>query len=1168
MIWFISLNINGLNTQAKRLSFMNWLNGQQLGQYIVCLQETHLSDDSGLKQMLRGSNMSFSASHSTNHSAGVAIIFPNSFKIEQTHCVEGRFLMLKLSSSFETFNVCSVYAPNHNNLKHPFFEDLEELVDPAVPTFLAGDFNSVFNRNLDRLNPDVQFTYRDSSVALKHLFSSFGVVDQWRAMHPNQRSYTYFRPDGSSASRIDFVGIPQAWACFCSDAKITSCPYSDHCSAAVKLKLPSRVVHGPSFWKLNTSILEEQSFVTEIQSFWKYWQKRKNDFASILIWWDLGKRHLKDLSIRFCSKLSKNRRVRREKLMERISSLKFRLDNGNLSVLPVLNEANDELAKLDLYEAKGLQVRARTRWVEEGETSSSYFLKSCKSQRLSSTIFSVNHPTMGEVSEPELVRETFSSFYKQLFTSEPVDVDLQIRLLRQLDSRLDVAERDFCEGPLTAEECFFAMKGMKSNKTPGADGLPMEFYKTFWQTLGADLVDVLNFAHRTQELSSSQARGIITLVPKKGDLKNPKNWRPISLLNVDYKIASRAIAGRLLKVIGTVVSTDQVANVPGRFIGDAVILLQSICTYAHEMGLPAALISLDQEKAFDRVDWGFLLRTLEAMGFGQSFCSWVRTFYASPQAAIQINGFLTPFFNLSRGVRQGCPLSPLLYIVCAEVLAANVRKCPRIRGLSLPGDRDCQVKICQYADDTTLCITEDQSFQALLDIYALYERASGSKLNEGKSKGLWLGDWAGRNDQPIKLQWSSSLLPCLGLVIGPDISLEDNWDKRIASLSKVFDLWQQRCLSLHGKSVVANMLALSGLWYAGSVLPTNSSIVKRINAALFKFIWSGKRELVSRRSMYLGKSDGGFSVVDVESKVMALHIQWVKRFFLTPNKWAAFFNFFINRSFGVEAREVLKFPAYYSFESLPGIFASILQSWALLGGTVVRGQAFLPDDPAGEKRDITACTTKLCYNILSTSFQETPRCVTKFDPLFGPFIWKAVWKSVNIMPLDRPVIDLCWKTTHGVLYTADRLNRFGMDVDPFCHCGSLETASHLFYECLFAQHVLAELRQVFLSFIPLCPSFCLRQILFGYNAVECEIVPPIFQYALNVAKFFIWLARNDFKFRQIEPDPNSALQLIKARLSFFLSIFSKRFVSDARKRTFHRRWVIPERHWATVLKPP
>ena len=214
----------------------------------------------------------------------------------------------------------------------------------------------------------------------------------------------------------------------------------------------------------------------------------------------------------------------------------------------------------------------------------------------------------------------------------------------------------------------------------------MEFYIRFWEVLGQDLVDVVNTCYASGSLSLSQ-RGIISLVFKRGDRLDARNWRPITLLNADYKLASWVLAGRLLKVIHVVVSKDQTCGVAGRFIGENIALLRDIVDYTSFSNVHATVLSLDQEKAFDRVDWSFMLATLSKMGFGPSFLHWVCLFYTGVHSCVNVNGYLSSFFVLSHGVRQGCPLSPMLYVLVSEVLAVNIRANPRITGLSIPGSQ-------------------------------------------------------------------------------------------------------------------------------------------------------------------------------------------------------------------------------------------------------------------------------------------------------------------------------------------------------------------------------------------------------------------------------------------------------------------------------------------------
>ena len=188
--------------------------------------------------------------------------------------------------------------------------------------------------------------------------------------------------------------------------------------------------------------------------------------------------------------------------------------------------------------------------------------------------------------------------------------------------------------------------------------------------------------------------------------------------------------------------------------------IRDLIDYVEREDLPVALLSLDQEKAFDRVDWGFLLQILDRFNFGPSFCSWIKLFYTNVESAVVINGWTSTFFKPSRGVRQGCPLSPLLYVLCIEILAVNIRTSPNVTGVHLLDSIE-QYKCSGYADDTTIAVTTNESIEEVFTIYNTFEEASGAKLNRGKSKGMWLGAWKSRTDTPFGLSWVKEL-PLLG----------------------------------------------------------------------------------------------------------------------------------------------------------------------------------------------------------------------------------------------------------------------------------------------------------------------------------------------------------------------------------------------------------------------
>ena len=267
-------------------------------------------------------------------------------------------------------------------------------------------------------------------------------------------------------------------------------------------------------------------------------------------------------------------------------------------------------------------------------------------------------------------------------------------------------------------------------------------------------------------------------------------------------------------MLSSVISPDQSCGVKGRNPTLNNRLLQDIVSDLNNRGLGGAVLSLDQEKAFDRVDWGYLQRVLDRMNFGPSFCQWISLFYTGISSSVLVNDHCSHFFSVSRGVRQGCPLSPLLYIIIAETMACAIRADPLIDGFALPGN--WLVKICQYADDTTIFVMTDCALCRVFEIFQGFELASGAKLNVTKSHGLLIGTWASRTHLPIALQWSSEFITVMGSHLANTIS-DESWKAPVEKLDSVLSTWRTWALSFHGRALIVNMMGgLSVLWYLAS----------------------------------------------------------------------------------------------------------------------------------------------------------------------------------------------------------------------------------------------------------------------------------------------------------------------------------------------------------------
>ena len=198
-----------------------------------------------------------------------------------------------------------------------------------------------------------------------------------------------------------------------------------------------------------------------------------------------------------------------------------------------------------------------------------------------------------------------------------------------------------CEGKLTVDECYKSLQLFESNKSPGNDGLTVESYRAFWHTLGNLMVDSLNYSYDYGELSNSQKQAIITLIEKKKnkDRRDLANWRPISLIIVDVKIGSKAIAKRLENVLPNIIHHNQSAYVKDRTISDAVRTIENVMEFSKRYNIEGRMICrfVDFKKAFDTVSRDFLFRTLSAFGFGPSFTRWINTFYNNISSCVLNN---------------------------------------------------------------------------------------------------------------------------------------------------------------------------------------------------------------------------------------------------------------------------------------------------------------------------------------------------------------------------------------------------------------------------------------------------------------------------------------------------------------------------------------------------
>ena len=369
--------------------------------------------------------------------------------------------------------------------------------------------------------------------------------------------------------------------------------------------------------------------------------------------------------------------------------------------------------------------------------------------------------------------------------------------------------------PISRSEILASLKELKFNKTPGYDGLPVEFYVVFFNDIIDMLLNCYLYSHDHGFMSSSQRNGIITLLPKKD--KDPlyvKNHRPISLLNTDYKIIAKVMANRLKVCLHQIIHEDQTGFMKGRNIGSNIRTIIDVIEYCDANQIPGSIILLDIEKAFDSVNHDFLFQVLHYFNFGDSFISWIKSFYNKRKSYIRNNGFISETINIDRGIFQGCPISPLLFLCAIEVLPILIRSNDQIKGLKV-GDQEKKVSL--LADDTTCFVQGDQeSFTNLFDTLNNFARFSGCSVNMSKSEAIHVGSLKGSDFKPFQndgLVWKENTFKYLGVQFSLNIRslYELNFIPKLNQIQQTLNCWRTRSLSLIGKVTVIKSLLLPQL---------------------------------------------------------------------------------------------------------------------------------------------------------------------------------------------------------------------------------------------------------------------------------------------------------------------------------------------------------------------
>ena len=900
-----SVNCRGLGDFYKRRDIFAFLREKDCSIYL--LQDTHFSNKIEDRVKREWGYDAYFSSFSSN-SRGVAILVKNDIEykfISITKDINGNYLILRVKIFDKEIVIVNVYGPNADT--PDFYIHLEETVlsTGATDNFIfGGDWNLVLNFDMDCCNYRRQNNVKASEKVLD-MMNNMNLVDIYRMENPSTRRYTWRRSTPLQQSRLDFFLISNELVPIAKEIDIIPGYKTDHSIITLGLQFGGEGQRN-QFWKFNTSLLSDKeyldiinSLITEVIKEYAATPYNMDKIDSIPIseiqllideqlFLDVLLMKIRSQTISYSSFKKKTMSENEQRLLREIHDLE-KIHNPNVFEQETLKEKQEELINIRDFRLRGVLLRSRARWVENGEKVSSYFCSLEKRNVVNKCINKLTVDNDHVITDKAKIVDEIQSFYKQLYSKRDV-LDAAVSDLVNDIPTLTDPEASELEGHLTLDEITYALKNMKNGKSPGSDGFPVDFFKVFWRQLGGFVLRSLNAGFDKGEMSSTQKEGVIILLPKTEDSRDKiKNWRPISLLNTVYKIGSASISNRLKTVLPKLIHEDQTGFLKNRFIGDNVRLIYDIISYLTSENKPGLLLCLDFEKAFDSLDWSFLHKVLIAFGFKEDIRKWICAFYNNIRSTVSVNGSISQWFSIGRGCRQGDPISPYLFIICVEIMGIMIRQNDRIKGISINNN---EFKLTQYADDSELILEGDrQSFEESIQTIQLFGQYSGLILNAGKTNAIWLGSKRNsrvRYMQHLDMTWNPAKFKVLGIWFSNVLSecIDLNYKDKMLEIKNLYRIWLKRQITPLGRIAILKSLILSKLIYLWILLPNPPDhIVQEIQKDVFSFVWNKKNDRISRKTSVYNIENGGIGVPNIRCYLDALKVTWIRKLATTNHNW-------------------------------------------------------------------------------------------------------------------------------------------------------------------------------------------------------------------------------------------------------------------------------------------
>jgi hypothetical protein len=424
------------------------------------------------------------------------------------------------------------------------------------------------------------------------------------------------------------------------------------------------------------------------------------------------------------------------------------------------------------------------------------------------------------------------------------------------------------DATITKQELETAISRSALRKAPGEDGLTVELYRWGKDSMQTELLEMYNEMFHDGQTTPKITQGIIVCIPKTATPQYVREYRPLTLLNADYKIYTHIMAHRMQQTLHKVIHKTQHSGIPGRSIIDAAARLRDITAIGATQRKGICLITLDFQGAFDNISHKYLTNLLERYGYSNGIRRAIHSLYETAQSKLAINGHLTKNINTQCSVIQGCPLSTILYALALNPILISIDQ--QLQGIGIGTQRQ-KVASIAYADDVTVIIQDHNEITQLQQIITTYEKATGAKINWEKTKCIPIGNWD--QNQPVGQLTYTNTAKILGIEFHNTMeqTIARTWSDVIKKLHGSIKDIHTRNMDILQRMRISNTYLLSKIWYIAQLFPLPARQAQHITTLQLGQLWKGWIFRVPPTTLYNRSLEGGMNMVDVRAKCATLY---------------------------------------------------------------------------------------------------------------------------------------------------------------------------------------------------------------------------------------------------------------------------------------------------------